>query len=801
MQYRFGEFTLDTELGRLHGPAGDIVLRRQAWRLLLELIEQAPALIERDVLLDRVWGRQALSPNALPQTISELRQALGDSAREPRYIETCHGRGYRLLCPVETTARGAHEASAGQGSGHERAARIPEPGRRHWPVLVAATSLSVLVFAIILWPMPPGEQPDRPEQASLPPMVSTLRQQAEVALARKDPASAAAHLRALTLLVPDELQLGLKLAEAELDALQGQQARRTLALLTAEPAMRQHPQLMILQARLAEVDGDFEQAAALAEAARIQAGSLGQGGLLAGAAMAQANALKRQGELGLAADLLSSVLAETQPGIEEAERFELSLAVAGFRREQGQLAEAREWMDQAQQLWVEPDQQQALKVERAVLMAADGQAQKAWQALLALSDAAEAHTDSAWQLGYFHAMGTVGIEVGETERALAAFERGFSLARSTGQAYQVAGLQINAGALLARRDRLAEAEQLWQQALETFERIGDRRGQAIALGNLAAAASAQGHNTRSESLNRQALAQFRQLGLDGPLARTAFNLALVASREGRLDDAEALLAESQAAYQRAGHVEMVLHVGAYRVDHRVLAGDLIVAEVLLGELESQLSYGSPLRQAGVMASRGRLEKWRGDLPAARLALEQGRDLRIESGQAGWVATSELELLQLTQLEVHDPWALRVRALELAEHFSGIDQVRAAMRAQLLAAEALMSQGEFEQARDELAAIRSAHKQFADASLGLDLAWVEAWAAREEERLPRLEALARRASDQGYLGKLAQIEAGLAARDLALVSLIETPEPALSATEAVALLPPYVSQPGPLSPPE
>ncbi len=102
MRYRFGDFTLDTCSGSLAGPEGEVSLRRQTFKLLEVLLSKAPELIDRDTLLDLAWGRTALSANVLPQAISELRQALGDSAQAPRYIETLHRRGYRIICPVET---------------------------------------------------------------------------------------------------------------------------------------------------------------------------------------------------------------------------------------------------------------------------------------------------------------------------------------------------------------------------------------------------------------------------------------------------------------------------------------------------------------------------------------------------------------------------------------------------------------------------------------------------------------------------------------------------------------------------
>lgn len=101
MRYRFGSFELDTDRELLIGPEGPAVLRRQAFRLLRHLVERAPALVTRDELMDALWGHHALSPNVVPQTVSELRQALGDDAQQPRYVETRHRRGYRFVAEVE----------------------------------------------------------------------------------------------------------------------------------------------------------------------------------------------------------------------------------------------------------------------------------------------------------------------------------------------------------------------------------------------------------------------------------------------------------------------------------------------------------------------------------------------------------------------------------------------------------------------------------------------------------------------------------------------------------------------------
>ncbi|MBY6204844.1 SUMF1/EgtB/PvdO family nonheme iron enzyme [Halomonas denitrificans] len=138
MNYRFGPFELDDSTGALTGPDGPIPLRRQTFRLLEVLLRHAPALVDRDTLLDEAWGRTALSANVLPQAVSELRQALGDSAADPKVIETLHRRGYRILPEVERVEPGP------AGNAAASAPAPPRSGR------IGPTTIAVVVIAAVV---------------------------------------------------------------------------------------------------------------------------------------------------------------------------------------------------------------------------------------------------------------------------------------------------------------------------------------------------------------------------------------------------------------------------------------------------------------------------------------------------------------------------------------------------------------------------------------------------------------------------------------------------------------------------
>ena len=96
----FADFTIDRADERLLGPNGPVKLGNKAYRVLLMLAEQEGRLLTKDALFSSVWDGTIVSESALTSVIKELRHALGDDPKSPRYIESVYGRGYRLLAPV-----------------------------------------------------------------------------------------------------------------------------------------------------------------------------------------------------------------------------------------------------------------------------------------------------------------------------------------------------------------------------------------------------------------------------------------------------------------------------------------------------------------------------------------------------------------------------------------------------------------------------------------------------------------------------------------------------------------------------
>ena len=100
-RFAFDRFRFDARTGQLWRDGREVKLTPRAAAVLHLLAERAESLVTKQELLDRVWGGMAVGDDALTSCIQELRAALGDDARRPRYVETRHRRGYRLMVPAK----------------------------------------------------------------------------------------------------------------------------------------------------------------------------------------------------------------------------------------------------------------------------------------------------------------------------------------------------------------------------------------------------------------------------------------------------------------------------------------------------------------------------------------------------------------------------------------------------------------------------------------------------------------------------------------------------------------------------
>jgi DNA-binding winged helix-turn-helix (wHTH) protein/tetratricopeptide (TPR) repeat protein len=95
---------LDLKAGRLWNGELPIELRPKPWELILYMAGKPGELLSKQELMDAVWPESFVSESSLNQAIKDLRKALGDDARSPRFIETVHRRGFRLLTAEDRLA-------------------------------------------------------------------------------------------------------------------------------------------------------------------------------------------------------------------------------------------------------------------------------------------------------------------------------------------------------------------------------------------------------------------------------------------------------------------------------------------------------------------------------------------------------------------------------------------------------------------------------------------------------------------------------------------------------------------------
>jgi Tol biopolymer transport system component/DNA-binding winged helix-turn-helix (wHTH) protein len=99
-RFAFGDFELDTGRVQLLRGGRPLPLEPKAFAVLRLLVERAPHVVDKAEIFAVVWTDTAVTDNALTRIVAQLRKALGDDARDPRYIVTVSARGYRLLPAV-----------------------------------------------------------------------------------------------------------------------------------------------------------------------------------------------------------------------------------------------------------------------------------------------------------------------------------------------------------------------------------------------------------------------------------------------------------------------------------------------------------------------------------------------------------------------------------------------------------------------------------------------------------------------------------------------------------------------------
>ncbi len=113
---RFGVFELDLSAGELRKSGVRLRLQEQPFQVLALLLDHAGEIVTREELQQKLWLSDTFVDfdHSLNTAINKVREALGDSASSPRYVETLARRGYRFIAPLQSREPGAPQSAPGQ---------------------------------------------------------------------------------------------------------------------------------------------------------------------------------------------------------------------------------------------------------------------------------------------------------------------------------------------------------------------------------------------------------------------------------------------------------------------------------------------------------------------------------------------------------------------------------------------------------------------------------------------------------------------------------------------------------------
>lgn len=190
-QWQVDDLLIDVGRQRVEQQGLEIELPPLSFRLLLELTRAAPDVVSFDQLMDRVWPGLVVGPDTITQRVKLLREALGDSAQKPRYVQGLRGRGYvllpnavRMTAPVAPPAHGVANGDASSSTANSpelfttpstmsselAPVYLPTPISRRWmfPVLVVTLLALVSLGTWAFLSRPTVEANARPRLAVVP---------------------------------------------------------------------------------------------------------------------------------------------------------------------------------------------------------------------------------------------------------------------------------------------------------------------------------------------------------------------------------------------------------------------------------------------------------------------------------------------------------------------------------------------------------------------------------------------------------------------------------------------------------
>ena len=147
-EFLLGDWTVQPNLNQLRRNGESVSLQNLSMRVLLYLVEHKGEVVTYGELLDTLWPKRVVGEDAVHRRVADLRRHMGDSTSDPKYIQTIHKKGYRLIAAVKPVG--------------------PVPSIRWRPVAVmAGIVLAISALSTLMW-----ETPETPQPAAEHPAVT-----------------------------------------------------------------------------------------------------------------------------------------------------------------------------------------------------------------------------------------------------------------------------------------------------------------------------------------------------------------------------------------------------------------------------------------------------------------------------------------------------------------------------------------------------------------------------------------------------------------------------------------------------
>lgn len=399
---------------------------------------------------------------------------------------------------------------------------------------------------------------------------------------------------------PDNIEYGLRLANAQKQARTVNEALTTLAALRKLPAPdRDDPRIALQQADVYDIKGAYKEQQSAAEAAAIRARDLGETLVLARALNQAARSFEKQGKLD---DALRSAHEAERISDSAGERAEVAkaLTISGIVHfDQGNFSEAVTAYNRALAMQREIGDIRAAATTLNDLANAlgeqgdlSGSIKMLNEALLMFREVGDKHSAAA-------VLGSIAartLQQGDLSQGKKMLEEGLAASREIGDQERASTAVYNLGEVFRWQGDLKGARKMYEQAEALSKQIGDQSGVAYALFSLGDLFTNEGDLTAARDKYNDSISLRTQIGEKGNVAETRLALALLSIEEGHASEAEKTLGEVREEFRKEGSGD-----------------DEILADILL---------------ARVFLSRGKLADAEKETSAAHELLAKSQDFSV-----------------------------------------------------------------------------------------------------------------------------------------------------------------------------